>query len=485
MSVTLEILKNGHLQETILLDDGRYTIGRDPSADIFLDSKTVSKNHATLAIDNGSFRVTDNGSSNGVYCKGEKISRITFKDTFQIELSPFTLRTPTEDEPVEDGKKALLPDSVGFFMNRNSKFIFCAVIVLAMLFTLLLVYVPLKNSAETIYQKERLKNGILLSKYLAEINRPFLKATEHSLIDTGPAREEDGVLYAFVIDGRGRILAPHEQQGDFFNWDGLARALKNARLQIDTGSRGENLIFSPVIHQDRVLGAAIIGFTANDTRGFQDAGMGGAAAFLLLVLLGLAIMAAYSLTGKLLSPLKFFREEVEVAIKEGRDHIGFQAPYEELDSLKRIINRLLLRTTSDANLSGPVKSTPDVKNDPEPGNGPVEINTAADDKGQDPGDADDHLSTLTGPWCLVDTESYTVVQLSETFIRDLNLEECRKGMHIIEAFDGDIISAVTQIMEAPDENTLELDVAGKKFRASGNRQKANNATVLIVFEEIG
>lgn len=93
--------------------------------------------------------------------------------------------------------------------------------------------------------------------------------------------------------------------------------------------------------------------------------------------------------------------------------------------------------------------------------------------------------SIEGPWCLVDKEDYTLMRFSDTFTRDLALKECRPGMHIIEAFDSEIILIVTQIIETPEGTTLELEAGGRQYMVSGTGQNTDKPSVLIVFEEKG
>ncbi len=487
MTINIEILQNGQLIESRPLADGTYSIGRDSSADIVLESKTVSKNHATLVINKDSFRVVDNGSANGIYCRGEKISEKSFTNNFQIELEPFVIRTAVKDRPASPGKKELLPGAIGFFINRNIKIIFCTVVALSILLSLLILYFPLKNSAESIYQQERLDKGIILSRFLGEMNRPFLESEEHTLIRTSPVLKEDGVVYAFVVDQHGRIIAPHEQQGDFFNWAGLPRALKDKRSKIEKGPNGKTLIFNPIAHQDRMLGAAIIGFAANNAESSREAGISGTTILLLLILLGLSISISNLLTKTFLSPLKRFSEEVEVAIKEGRDHVELQAPYEELDNLKRIVNRLLLRQSAGARLykHEPVSAEAAVIAKPSvPDTDSVPAEKGASAQNHQP-IIDEDLDALVNPWCIVSTEDYTLMRFSATFTTDLGLKECQEGKHIIEVFDSNMIVSVTQIIEDPAHKKLEIEASGKRYQISRTNQPPDTTTVLIVFEETG
>ena len=483
MTVTIEILENGRPTETRQLDDGSYTIGRDSSADIVLNSKTVSKSHATLIVDGDKIRIVDNGSANGVFSRGVKISDKTFKHVFQIELAPFSIRTKETEQPAGTGEKAAAAHSFGSLLNRNLKIVFSLVIVLAMLLCLVIVYSPLKSKADAIYRTAHLDRGVLLSRYLAEINRPFLETGEHAWIRTTPVRDEKGVAYAFVVDGYGKIIAPHEQQGDFFNWDGLPQALKEARPLVASGPGGEHLIFNPVVFRNQVQGAAIIGFANLNDKSAPGAGLGGGTVFLLLILFGLAGLSSYLLAANFLTPLRLLYEDIEIAVKEGRDHIGFEAPYAELDNIKRIVNRLLLRKTADTVPPETAEAKPVVKAPPLPK--PASASAPAADQKGPPPEIPEKATTVEGPWCLIDKDDYTLIRFSDTFIRDLGLKECRPGMHIIEAFDSEIIMIVTQIIETPAGSALELVAAGRQYLVSGTSQNTDKPSVLIVFEEKG
>lgn len=57
------------------LNGNGVTVGRDPTNTIFLgNDDTVSRRHASFRIDNGTYIVNDEGSSNGVYVNGVRIS---------------------------------------------------------------------------------------------------------------------------------------------------------------------------------------------------------------------------------------------------------------------------------------------------------------------------------------------------------------------------------------------------------------------------
>src|SRR5262245_60490289 len=62
-------------------------IGRQPDAAIYLESLAVSRQHARVVCEQGTYFVEDVGSSNGTYLKGHRVNGrvlVTERDTLQI-----------------------------------------------------------------------------------------------------------------------------------------------------------------------------------------------------------------------------------------------------------------------------------------------------------------------------------------------------------------------------------------------------------------
>jgi pSer/pThr/pTyr-binding forkhead associated (FHA) protein len=57
-----------------LPSEGAVTIGRDREAEVHLDDVKVSRRHATLRLHGGRATVRDEGSNNGTYVDGERIT---------------------------------------------------------------------------------------------------------------------------------------------------------------------------------------------------------------------------------------------------------------------------------------------------------------------------------------------------------------------------------------------------------------------------
>ncbi|MDO9556909.1 MAG: FHA domain-containing protein [Coriobacteriia bacterium] len=63
----LVVGKGAETGERFYLEDGSYSVGRDPESDIFLNDVTVSRHHASIDVIGGDVSVKDAGSLNGTY----------------------------------------------------------------------------------------------------------------------------------------------------------------------------------------------------------------------------------------------------------------------------------------------------------------------------------------------------------------------------------------------------------------------------------
>lgn len=87
----LVVRKGPEVGERFYLDNGRLTIGRDPSSGIFLNDITVSRAHASLDIESGRVTVSDEGSLNGVYVNGVSVDKATLRNGDQLQIGRFQM----------------------------------------------------------------------------------------------------------------------------------------------------------------------------------------------------------------------------------------------------------------------------------------------------------------------------------------------------------------------------------------------------------
>ena len=85
-------LKRENLQKSIYPLEGSVSIGRSSENDITLVDYNVSRTHARVSFQQGSWRIEDCGSANGIIFAGERIvsKTLTLGDSFQIGESILT-----------------------------------------------------------------------------------------------------------------------------------------------------------------------------------------------------------------------------------------------------------------------------------------------------------------------------------------------------------------------------------------------------------
>ncbi len=81
----------GRPGETYALERDRFTIGRSPEADIFLDDVTVSRRHARLLRRAGGFSIEDEGSLNGTYVNRRRVDSKILEDGDEVQIGKYKL----------------------------------------------------------------------------------------------------------------------------------------------------------------------------------------------------------------------------------------------------------------------------------------------------------------------------------------------------------------------------------------------------------
>jgi serine phosphatase RsbU (regulator of sigma subunit)/pSer/pThr/pTyr-binding forkhead associated (FHA) protein len=89
---TLTITHGNQAGQQFKLEDGQSVIGRSHECDIVLDVAAVSRRHAVIISDNGSFFIRDNGSRNGTIVNGQQVAdKSQLRDGDQILICDVSL----------------------------------------------------------------------------------------------------------------------------------------------------------------------------------------------------------------------------------------------------------------------------------------------------------------------------------------------------------------------------------------------------------
>ena len=87
----LVVRKGPEVGERFYLDRPSVSIGRDPSADIFLNDITVSREHATLRVTGDEVSIADAGSLNGTYVNGVSVDRAVLRNGDALQVGRFQM----------------------------------------------------------------------------------------------------------------------------------------------------------------------------------------------------------------------------------------------------------------------------------------------------------------------------------------------------------------------------------------------------------
>ena len=92
VGTVLQITSDGDREgEIIGLAGAELTIGRTPESDLFLDDVTVSRRHARIVVDSGTYFIEDLDSLNGTYVNRKRIERHQLFDGDELQIGKFKL----------------------------------------------------------------------------------------------------------------------------------------------------------------------------------------------------------------------------------------------------------------------------------------------------------------------------------------------------------------------------------------------------------
>lgn len=80
------------------LKPGETTIGRDPAADISIDDEWASRIHAIIDWSDEAIRITDNGSTNGIYVDYRKVNSAVLAQGVPVQIGHSVMKIDFKDE---------------------------------------------------------------------------------------------------------------------------------------------------------------------------------------------------------------------------------------------------------------------------------------------------------------------------------------------------------------------------------------------------
>lgn len=104
---TLVGLNGAHAGKRYVVNRSGATLGRNGGNDVVVQDASISGQHATISEQNGSWRVKDEGSSNGTYVNGKKVDSSPLEPNDKIVFGKVELRFELqENKPAVQGQPA-------------------------------------------------------------------------------------------------------------------------------------------------------------------------------------------------------------------------------------------------------------------------------------------------------------------------------------------------------------------------------------------
>ncbi len=88
---SLVIRTGGRAGDSFTLEGERFTIGRSPDSDVFLDDVTVSRSHAVVVRRGDGLHIDDLGSLNGTYVNRRRIESHKLEDGDELQVGKYKL----------------------------------------------------------------------------------------------------------------------------------------------------------------------------------------------------------------------------------------------------------------------------------------------------------------------------------------------------------------------------------------------------------
>jgi hypothetical protein len=368
VSAILRILSGGAGARVVELEAGTYVIGRDEEASIRIDSRLVSRKHAELKVNPDEVRIIDLGSANGTTLNDKPVVSSPVADGDRIQIGDVVLEYSADgapsaavDLPVTVQSRSRVRRSTqstyvkSLFLRAVSgrglplRRLITGLFVLAALPVTLLSGWAFLNLYERSLSREALLRAGTLVQYLAEKNREDLRVGNELLLDVESTRREKGVVEAFLIDARGRVLAPvshiHQAVNDPFTTEALTQPGGRPLPPSPRLPDGTYILVHPIrAYNDRggqyeTLGVARIRFSPGDAVGsLADAKRLLALALVTAVLLSLALGWV---TSKILTaPLLRLADRLH-RWRAGQSAKGESAPFAEWEPLFEAADRAM------------------------------------------------------------------------------------------------------------------------------------------------
>jgi len=109
--IILKVISDQGQSRIFRIDKNLISLGRSSAADIVIDDKKASRNHARIIAAGGVYKIEDLGSRNGIFVNGKKISqkqKVGIGDSIKIGNTQITISSDSLKKETEKNNKPLL-----------------------------------------------------------------------------------------------------------------------------------------------------------------------------------------------------------------------------------------------------------------------------------------------------------------------------------------------------------------------------------------
>lgn len=393
--------------QTVALKKASTLIGRGPNCDVRIPSPSISKEHTRIELFEDKVIVSDAGSRNGTYLNGVQIrtakavsgDRIAIHDIIaEIHLVPENWapmpQMPRNFHPQVSGNTAInyqyesqmeppppaprtskLPEVIARSQEFLDKEILPGVLKLPEMFDFayvlggfMLLFIVLVTSLSTIplirilkvsIEEESQRHALTIATTLASANKPAIIAGTDSAVSVDIATSRPGVKKALVISNLdGNIIAPATLAGTYPQLDYVHEGRKLGKesvKQIDDDTIIAMVpisIYSPEKGEVSVSAYAVVYFdmSAMAVDNSQIISLFITTLFIALVVGSILFFFLYKVVEH---PFRSLNNQLDVALKEGRDTVSVTYRFPALQTLSDNISSTLTRALNGSeNASG-------------------------------------------------------------------------------------------------------------------------------------
>jgi pSer/pThr/pTyr-binding forkhead associated (FHA) protein len=370
MKASLHIIAGVPERTSTPLEAGVYVLGRGTQANVQIPSREISRKHAQIFVENGEYILEDCGSANGTLVNGKKVKTHSLKHLDQITIANVTLEiriTPerssgkrsVKDEPFAPQPTLYQAATKIVSQRLKPKNLWpFFVLIFGLSFITLSVFGSLsfKSLLKQRLQREVIQRAQGMVKYLAEKNREDVKMNNQLLLDVDSIMREKGVVKAYIINEKGRILAPlqniDENSSDPFVLEAMAHDSDQSLPASPLLPNGTQILVYPIrSYNDQKgkyenIGVAKIVFSTELALGeLKEANQ------LMIVLIILSILLSVLLgwmASKTLSlPINRLAERIQDWRMGNRSFNHDSPPFEDFQPLYEAVDRAIEESEND------------------------------------------------------------------------------------------------------------------------------------------